>query len=259
MQLYYRELGESAPDQPPLIILHGLFGSSDNWLTVSKELAVHRRVYLPDLRNHGRSPWSEEFNYEAMSTDLREFIREHRIQQPVIIGHSMGGKVAMRFAVRYPSDFSQLMVVDIAPKYYPVHHDQILAGLRSIQLNTLQTRQQADEQLASYVPDLGTRQFLLKNLYRDDNQGFAWRINLSVINREIERVGEALAYAAPVLQPTMFLRGGLSNYVKEEDLPLIRQVFPNATLETIPDAGHWIQAEKPKEFLEKVRKFAGIG
>ncbi len=259
MQLYYRELGESTPDQPPFIILHGLFGSSDNWLTVAKELAVHRRVYLPDLRNHGRSPWSEEFNYEVMSADLMEFIREHRIRQPIIIGHSMGGKTAMRFAVRYPSDFSQLMMVDIAPKHYPIHHDRILAGLRSIQLNTLQTRQQADEQLTSYVPDPGTRQFLLKNLYRDDNQGFAWRLNLSVIDREIEQVGEALAYTAPVMQPTMFLRGGFSNYVKDEDLPLIRQIFPNATLETIADSGHWIQAEKPKEFLEKVRKFAGIG
>src|SRR4051812_47057527 len=163
MQLYYRELGESTPDESPLIILHGLFGSSDNWLTVSKELALHRRVYLPDLRNHGRSPWSDEFNYEVMSADLMEFIREHRIPQPVIIGHSMGGKTAMRFAVRYSSDFSRLMVVDIAPKYYPVHHDRILAGLRSIQLNDLQNRQQADAQLANYEPDPGTRQFLLKN------------------------------------------------------------------------------------------------
>jgi esterase len=259
MQLYYRELGESAPDESPLIILHGLFGSSDNWLTVAKELAVHRRVYLTDLRNHGRSPWSEEFNYEVMSADLMEFVREHRIRQPVIIGHSMGGKTAMRYAVRYPSEFSQLMVVDIAPKYYPVHHGQILAGLRSIQLSTLQNRQQADTQLANYVPDLITRQFLLKNLYRDDTQGFSWRINLPVIDREIDRVGEALAYAAPVMQPTMFLRGGLSDYVQEGDLPLIRQIFPNSSLETIADAGHWIQAEKPKEFLEKVRKFVGIG
>jgi esterase len=251
MTLHYQELGQGEP----IIILHGLFGSSDNWLTFSRLLAANYKVYLIDQRNHGRSPWSDEFNYEVMSADLMEFIETHHIEQPIIIGHSMGGKTAMRFAARYPEAFRKLMVVDIAPKYYRPHHQEILAGLHALDLASLQSRQQADEQLTQYVPELGVRQFLLKNLYRNEQQIFAWRINLPVIEHEIENVGEALVYTKPVHQPTLFLRGGQSHYVKDEDINLIRQIFPQATLETIPEAGHWVQAEKPKEFLEKVIGF----
>ncbi|MES2733427.1 MAG: alpha/beta fold hydrolase [Bacteroidota bacterium] len=251
MQLHYHKIGEGEP----IIILHGLFGSADNWLTVSRMLAESYQVYLPDQRNHGRSPWSEAFTYDAMSADLMEFIETHQIQQPTIIGHSMGGKAAMRFAVRYPDAFRKLVVVDMAPKYYSPHHQQILAGLHSLNLASLQSRQQADDQLAQHIPELGVRQFLLKNLYRNEQQLFAWRINLSVIAREIENVGEALVYTKPVEQPTLFLRGGLSGYVKDEDIKLMRQIFPQSSLETIPDAGHWLQAEKPKEFLKKVTAF----
>ncbi|MBC7921261.1 MAG: alpha/beta fold hydrolase [Ferruginibacter sp.] len=256
MQLHHHEIGQGEP----IIILHGLFGSSDNWLTIAKQLATTYKVYLPDQRNHGRSPWSEEFTYEAMSDDLMAFIREHRIQPPVLIGHSMGGKTAMRFAMRYPGAFRKLLVVDIAPKYYPPHHQEILEGLRAIDLTALQTRQQADEQLARHIPEAEVRQFLLKNLYRaeggpDEPSRFAWRLNLPVIEREIERVGEALSYSEPVQQPTLFLRGGKSRYIKDPDMNLIQQIFPRATLQTIADAGHWVHAEQPKEFVERVREF----
>jgi pimeloyl-ACP methyl ester carboxylesterase len=248
MQLHYHEIGEGKP----IVLLHGLFGSADNWLTVSKMLAQNYKVYLPDQRNHGRSPWSEEFTYQAMSDDLMEFIQTHGIEQPVVIGHSMGGKTAMHFAVRYPGAFQKLVVVDIGPKYYPPHHLRILEGLLSIDLHSLQSRQQADEQLSRYVPELPVRQFLLKSLYRreepDAQPHFAWRLNLPVINREIENVGQALTYSVPVEQPTLFLRGGQSNYVKEEDMVLIRRIFPHARLATIADAGHWIHAERPQEF-----------
>ena len=251
MQLHFHELGQGLP----IIILHGLFGSSDNWLTISKALADQFKVYLVDQRNHGRSPWSETFALQAMGEDLRAFIETHRINQPHLIGHSMGGKTVMQFAVQHPEAFQKLVVVDIAPKYYRPHHQEILTGLRALDLTSLQTRQQADEQLSKYVPELPVRQFLLKNLYRTEDQRFAWRLNLPVIDRDIENVGEALSYDRPVENPALFLRGGQSRYVKDEDLALIQQIFPRAILDTIPDAGHWIQSEKPAEFLEKVTTF----
>ena len=255
MQLHSIQLGEGKP----LIILHGLFGSGDNWLTIAREMASEYRIYLPDQRNHGRSPWSEDFTYDAMSDDLMEFIETNHIEQPVIIGHSMGGKTVMRFATRFPTQLSKLIVVDIAPKYYWPHHQSILEGLRSINLNTLQSRQQADAQLAQYVPELAVRQFLLKSLYRTDDpagsQSFAWRLNLPVIDRRIENVGEALVFEKPVELPALFLRGGQSKYVKDEDMTLINQIFPQAKLDTIANAGHWLQAEQPQQFMEKVRAF----
>jgi len=255
MQLHSLQLGEG----PPLMILHGLFGSGDNWLSVAKELADTYRIYLPDLRNHGRSPWSETFNYDAMSEDLLELMEANHIEQPVIIGHSMGGKMAMQFAVRFPRLLSKLIVVDIGPKYYPPHHQHILAGLLSIDPTTLQSRQQADVLLAQHVPERSVRQFLLKSLYRTEDPApapsFAWRLNLPVIAQAIENVGEAISSETAVELPALFLRGGQSDYVKEEDMKLIRRIFPQAHLDTIAEAGHWLQAEQPQQFLEKVKQF----
>jgi esterase len=255
MQLHALQLGEGKP----LIILHGLFGSGDNWLTLARELAGHYRIYLPDQRNHGRSPWSETFTYDAMSDDLLELMEANRIEQPVIIGHSMGGKTAMRFAVRFPALLRKLIVVDIGPRYYPPHHQRILAGLLSINPATLQSRQQADWLLAPHVPELSVRQFLLKSLYRTEAPApappFAWRLNLPAIAQAIENVGEAISSQTAVERPALFLRGGQSDYVKEEDMTLIRQLFPQAQLDTIAEAGHWLQAEQPQQFLEKVKQF----
>lgn len=254
MQLHFRKL-ESTATGTAIIILHGVFGSSDNLLTVAKTMAETHPVYLVDQRNHGKSPWSEEFNYDAMSADLAEFIQQHGLQQPIIIGHSMGGKTAMRFATQPGANLSKLIVVDIAPKYYPIHHQRILAGLQSIDLAGLQNRQQADDQLAQHVDGFDVRQFLLKNLYRDEEGKFGFRINLSVIARDIEHVGEALPQGARFDKPTLFIRGSKSDYIKDNDMTLIKQIFPQATLETIQDAGHWIHAEKPEEFLEHIRAF----
>jgi pimeloyl-ACP methyl ester carboxylesterase len=255
MQLHSLQLGEGKP----LIILHGLFGSGDNWLTIARELAANYRIYLPDQRNHGRSPWSETFTYDAMSDDLLELMEANKIEQPVIIGHSMGGKTAMQFAVRFPTLVSKLVVVDIGPRYYPPHHQSILAGLLSIDPSTLQSRQQADSLLAQHVPELSVRQFLLKSLYRTEDPApapsFAWRLNLPVIAQAIEHVGEAISSEIAVELPTLFLRGGQSDYVKEEDMTLIRRIFPRAQLDTIAEAGHWLQAEQPQQFLEKVKQF----
>lgn len=240
----------------PLIILHGLFGSSDNWLSIARELESQYKVYLVDQRNHGDSPHSEEFTYAAMAADLKEFVEEHKIEGAVVMGHSMGGKTAMKFAVSYPDLLRKLVVVDIAPRYYPVHHEVILEGLQSIDVDNLKSRRDADKALAEYVPELGVRQFLLKNLGRNNEGGYEWKINLPVINDQIENVGEALGEEKRFEKPVLFINGGKSGYIKKErDEALIQRIFPEATIETIAEAGHWVHAEKPDEVIAKVRTF----
>jgi esterase len=250
MKLFYRELGTG----DPIIILHGLFGSSDNWLSIAKELANTHSIYLLDQRNHGQSPHSDTFDYSTMANDLEEFIDEHEIENPVILGHSMGGKTAMEFAVKNPDKWSKLIVVDIAPKTYSVHHDQILEGLNSLDLKTIMSRNEADEKLSKLVPEIGVRQFLLKNLSRD-NIGFSWKINLPVISKNIEIIGEGLSKRLSKAKPTLFIRGSNSNYIMDSDFELIEQYFPSAKIETVENAGHWIHAEQPEEFLNIVNQF----
>ncbi len=254
MKLFFREVGE--PTAPPIVILHGIFGSSDNWLTVSKTIATHGyRVFALDQRNHGQSPRSNEFGYQSMAADLHEFLIDHNLTDVVLVGHSMGGKTVMQYAMNYghgpqPARFSKLVVVDIAPKFYPIHHAGILRGLNAIDLPTLTHRSEADRILAQYEPIPAVRQFLLKNLYRIDNETFAWRLNVSVIERELRSIGQELTDTHPVLVPTLFIRGSESSYILDDDLPAIRRIFPNMTLETIVGASHWIQAEKPTEFVK---------
>ena len=251
MKLFYRELGEGEP----LIILHGVFGSADNWLTVSKELAANFKLYLLDQRNHGQSPKSDEFNYSVMAEDLKEFIADHSIKNPTIIGHSMGGKVVMKFASLYPDLLKKLVVVDISPRYYHPHHQSILKGLLSLNLKELKTRQEADEQLAAYIPELGVRQFLLKSLYRNQDNEFAWRINLPVINSKIENIGEAQDENIRISLPALFIKGSESDYIEQKDEELIYKIFTNVVIKTVQGSGHWVQAEKPKEFLEALKPF----
>ncbi len=251
--LFFRELGEE--HEQALVILHGVFGSSDNWLTLGKRFAEHYHVYLVDQRNHGRSPHHDTFTYQAMADDLKEFLQAQEIYNPYIIGHSMGGKVSMLFALQNPERWEKLMVVDIAPRPYPVHHGKILEGLQAIDLSSLKSRRDADQQLAKFEPILGVRQFLLKNLYREDD-GFAWRINLPVIARDIEKISIEIEGEA-VSKPTQFVRGLKSHYVSDEDKPHIQRLFPQSSFVDFPNAGHWIHAEKPDEFYEVVREFFG--
>lgn len=249
MKLFYREVGEGQP----IIILHGVFGSSDNWLTPAKALSAKFKIYLVDQRNHGHSPNTDEFDNNLLANDLAEFIEEHSIVNPIIIGHSMGGKVAINYVAKHPSEVKQLVVVDIAPRYYPPHHQSILAGLNSLNFKTLQSRQEADQELTKYIPELGIRQFLLKNLYRDD-EGFKWRINLPVITEKIENVAEKVN-AEIINVPTLFIRGSESHYISSKDEETIKSMFTNVKIETIAGAGHWVQAEKPVEFLECLYRF----
>lgn len=251
MKLNYKKLGQGKP----LIILHGLFGSLDNWLTHAKTLADHYEVYLVDQRNHGNSPHDDEFNYAVMADDLYEFIKEHKIENPHILGHSMGGKTAMKFALQHADMWDKLIVVDIAPKSYPVHHDQIIEGLEAIPVDALESRGEADNILEEYIDEFGTRQFLLKNLSRKKEGGFEWKINLPVIKKNIELMGEGIEEHLAIEKDVLFIRGEKSNYIKNDDSILIMQLFPNATVETIKGAGHWVHAEKPKELLETVMGF----
>lgn len=247
MKLFYRVAGEGQP----LIILHGLFGSSDNWFSLSKVFAEKYWVYLVDQRNHGQSPHSMDFDYKFLTEDLYEFVTDHQIEKPIILGHSMGGKTAMNFAVKYPELIKQLIVVDIMPKRYPVHHDHILDGLEAIDLSTLQSRNEADQILSTYVSEADTRQFLLKNLMRNTTGGFEWRINLKAIDQNIEAIGEGMVFQGSYTGPTLFINGSRSNYYKEGDEKRAQELFPKATWATL-DTGHWVQAEKPKEFSELV-------
>ena len=261
MKLYHQELGEIAL-ATPMVILHGLFGASDNWISVGRVLAEKRQVFLIDQRNHGKSPHSTDWDYNVMSNDLQEFLLEKNLANVIVLGHSMGGKTVMNFACNQPKNennnifnIEKLIVADIAPRAYPLHHKVILEGLLSIDLENIASRQAADQQLAKFVPENDTRSFLLKSLYRDENGKFAWRINIPIINEKIQGIMNVLEQKHTFDNPALFVRGEKSNYIQEEDLPLIKNSFPNYELKTITDAGHWLHAEKPQEFIKIVTEF----
>jgi pimeloyl-ACP methyl ester carboxylesterase len=252
MKLFFRQVGSVGT---PIIILHGIFGSSDNWLTIGKVLADSYQVYMVDQRNHGQSPRSDEFNYDVMAADLKEFIDDHQLQNVMLIGHSMGGKTVMQFAMNYPESFSKMIVVDIAPKFYPVHHNMILQGLASIDLKNLKSRTEANELMKRFEESEGVRQFLLKNLWRnpEKNNEFDWRINVPVITKNIDIVGHELANEKAINKPVLFIRGSESHYIQPEDERKIWDLFPNYEIITIEGAGHWVQADKSEEFINVVR------
>lgn len=252
MILNFKKLGSG----PPLVILHGLLGSADNWYSISKELETEFTIYLVDQRNHGDSPHSDEWNYQVMAEDLLELLNEEGLEKVYLMGHSMGGKTAMTFAVNNPERVERLIVADISPRYYPVHHEVILNGLQSIDLSKIKSRKEADDTLARHIPEIGIRQFLLKNLGRT-SEGFNWKINLPVIVEKIEEVGEELIEDSKYEGPTLFLAGEKSDYIQEKDLPKILAHFPEYDLITIPKAGHWLHAEQPHAVVKEIRRFLG--
>ena len=251
--LNYKEFGEGQP----LIILHGLFGSLDNWITLGKKFAEDYQVFLVDQRNHGLSFHSDDFSYDLMAEDLNQFIIEHEICSAHLIGHSMGGKTVMNFAVKHPEKVSKMIVADIGPKFYPVHHTEIIKALYSIDLSSVKARKEADEQLGKSITNFGIRQFLLKNLQRTE-EGFRWKMNLDVIARNIEEVGKSSNQNDRFDHPTLFLRGDKSDYIKDDDFNLIHSIFSNSKVETVSNAGHWLHAENPAEFYEKVTNFLSL-
>lgn len=245
MKLFYRETGSGIP----LVILHGLFGMADNWHTLAKKYGAHFRTFTLDQRNHGQSEHAQDFNYFLMAEDLKNWMNEQNLTSAHIMGHSMGGKTAMFFARAYPEKVDKLIVSDIAPRYYPVHHQTILDALFSIDLSQLTSRKEAEQHLESRISDWGTRQFLLKNLHWKDEK-LAWRFNLTGISENIEEVGKELPEDFIFEKETLFVRGGNSTYIADSDIEDIHTRFPKAQLVTIENSGHWIHAEKPEEYLK---------
>ncbi len=240
----------------PLLILHGFLGMSDNWKTLGSQYAEEGfEVHLLDQRNHGKSFHSEDFNYDLLAKDVYEYIQHHQLNEVIVIGHSMGGKTAMQLASSYPNAISKLLVADIAPKYYPPHHDEILNGLNALDLESIKSRTEADKQLAKHISNFGVRQFLLKNLYWETKEKLGFRFNLPVLSTKMEEVGENIGSTAIFQGPTLFLRGDRSEYVTLQDLPEIKRHFPLAELDTIEKAGHWLHAENPEAFYEKSMTF----
>ncbi|MGL2962989.1 alpha/beta fold hydrolase [Flavobacterium sp. RSB2_4_14] len=250
--LYSKIEGEGKP----LIIIHGFLGMSDNWKSFGSLYAAEGfQVHMIDLRNHGRSFHSDDFNYEVMSRDLLEYCQHYNLNECSIIGHSMGGKVAMLFASTYPELVEKLIIADIGPKYYAPHHQEILAGLNAVNFSEKPDRAAVEETLYPFIPDFGTRQFLIKSLYWAEPGQLAFRFNLPVFNIKIESIGEALPDDNRFDKPTLFIRGGNSRYILDTDLPEIQKQFPNFKLVTIPNVGHWLHAENPKTFFEETIKF----
>jgi esterase len=253
MKLFFREYGQGAP----FIILHGLFGISDNWVTFGKSLEDKYHVYIPDMRNHGQSPHSDVFDYHSMTEDVHEFIEEHGLSNPVVLGHSMGGKVAMMAALDNPDIVDKLIIADVSPRKYVQNqeHLQLLNAMLSTDLSIANARSDVENQLKEKIKSQRLRQFLLKNIYWDRNERLSWRLNLAVLNHNLPLLSAGLESAAEFTKPALFIRGGMSQYIRAEDEDLIRKNFPGAILKTIASAGHWVHADAPEEFRKTVMEF----
>lgn len=252
MKLFFRKMGEGEP----VIILHGLLGASDNWLSIGRQLAERHTVYLLDMRNHGHSPHSKEFHYVIMASDVNEFMLDHEIRSAILIGHSMGGKVAMHLALDHPHKISRLVVVDIASKAYPPSYfKNIIETLTNVDLSGIKRRKEVDEQMAPNIPDSGVRNFLLKNLVRSRGNTFSWKVNLAALLDNVDMLSGEIYREEVFSNPALFIRGSNSNYVLDEDILLIKSRFPRAEIVTIPGAGHWLHVDAPEKFLETLTAF----
>jgi len=249
--LHSKIIGKGAP----LLIVHGYFGTGDNWKSLGKKFAENFEVHLIDQRNHGRSFHSDEFDYELLVEDLHNYIQHYQLEKATLIGHSMGGKTAMLFAVEYPKLVNKLVIVDISPRMYPPHHEQILNGLQSIDFSIQNTRKLVDEQLANYISEVGVRQFLLKNVYWKEKGQLAFRFNLTSLVENNNEVGEALPSFTIFEGNTLFLKGGNSGYISANEEPIINAHFPNSEIVTIKNTGHWLHAEQPEMFYKAVSSF----
>jgi len=270
MTLHFKQLGMGYP----LIILHGLYGSSDNWMTVAKALAAYFEVFVVDQRNHGLSPHHPEHNYDVLQNDLLEFMQSQSIEKAILLGHSMGGKTAMLFALLHPQLVSRLIVVDISPRSYMEespesaqlqNHNCIIDALTTIDLSKVSLRDEVDKQLAKTIHDVDLRRFLLKNLQRKTSQSmvgepcFVWRINIAALKANMPAIMSGFdnrTFAAHEIQfPTLFVRGQLSPYISDADRPIIDHLFPDNKIVTIANAGHWVHGEQTNRFMDAVINF----
>ena len=251
MKLNHKIFGEG----DPVIILHGLFGMLDNWQTIAKKLAVEYMVILVDQRDHGRSPHTEDFNYPLLADDLKVFMDENWIHQASIIGHSMGGKTAMQFALHYPEMVDKLIVVDMAPIEYEPGHNEIFEALRSIDLSQLTERKSAVHMLEQRLDSSEVIQFLLKNLSRTKEGSYRWKMNLDLIIDNYDSILAEITGDHAFDKDSLFIKGEHSDYILAEHMPQILALFPSSKLAEIKDAGHWIHADKPEQLLAEIQTF----
>ena len=255
MKLFFREFGTGQP----VILLHGLFGQSDNWVTVGRRIADQFHVYIPDQRNHGQSPHTSIHSFPAMADDLAEFIEEHSIENPILIGHSMGGKVAMTYALENLGLVKKLVVIDISPRKYPERttHTQVISEMMRIDLENIATRTEVEKILDARISDSRVRMFILKNLYYKIHGKLAWRLNLEAINQSMDLLFDGISSENQYTGPTLFIRGGKSDYVLDSDFPLIKSMFPEVIIKTISEASHWVHADAPEELCYLLSGFLG--
>ena len=254
MNLHFKKYGSGKP----LIILHGIFGISDNWVTFGKRIAeLGFEVYILDQRNHGRSPHHYAFTYYALVDDLVEFIEQQGIEDPVILGHSMGGKVAMRYTLENPDDVSALIVVDTSMRTYVshTHHRGLIDAMKSVDFSKISSRQEVAEIMSKQIDSKRIVQFLMKNLFWKEKHLLGWRINLEAIDLNMDAMYDGVFYSTIFIRPALFVRGGKSNYIIEEDIPAIKKNFNNMDLVSIPEGTHWVHADAPEEFYNYVSAF----
>lgn len=251
MKLNFQVLGQGEP----MLILHGLLGSLDNWKPYARAVADQFQVFLLDLRNHGRSPHASECNYDVMAEDIAEFINDHHLSAAHVLGHSMGGKVALRLAQLHPRQLLKLIVADMGRRENPPRQKEILEAMRALDLSRLQQRTEAEAALAAVAPDKALRQFLTKNIGRNDTGIMYWKCNLESLWTNYQHLLEAIPAEPQFAGPVLFIRGGRSDYIRDEDIPALRETFPRAEIETIPEAGHWLHVDAPAEFLRRTLKF----
>ncbi|MEX1139872.1 MAG: alpha/beta fold hydrolase [Bacteroidota bacterium] len=254
MKLFHHEYGGEGDPQKPLTILHGLLGSLDNWHSLSRRLSEQYRVIALDQRNHGQSPHNDEMTYAAMAADLGEFLDDHHLSATALLGHSMGGKTAMEYSLRHPSRVPALLVVDIAPRSYPPHHEYIFDALFSLDLTSFESRTGIDRALAKQIPNAATRQFVMKNLKRNDDNSFRWKIHLEGLHKNMDELNSEIVSNTPYPGPALFIKGLKSDYIADQDTASIRRLFPNAVIKTL-DTGHWVHAESPDEFYSLIVDF----
>lgn len=257
MRAHMELFSETRGSGEPVIVLHGLFGSLENWQSINAKLAERFLVIAMDQRNHGRSPHDRRMDYVEMAGDVRESLRARSISRARVIGHSMGGKTAMQLALESPGIVEQLVVVDVAPKQYFPRHSDILEALLSLNLHLFESRKEVEDALAPLIPDLSVRRFLLKNLKHDEGGGFSWKMGLREIVANYDRLGASVSGPVPCAVPALFITGALSDYVSEEDKGLILRMFPAAKIVSIKGAGHWLHAEQPAQVLGAILDFFG--
>tara|TARA_B100000900_G_scaffold6908_1_gene5863 strand:- start:872 stop:1636 length:765 start_codon:yes stop_codon:yes gene_type:complete len=250
MLLHSKILGDS---QNHILILHGFLGSGDNWISIARKLNFEGyTVHLIDQRNHGRSYHTENFDYQLMSNDLLKYIEYYKIKDPILIGHSMGGKTVMKFSLEFPKLVQKLFVLDISPKEYPTHHQSIMDSLESLDFNSLNTRKEINNKLKKSIEQSALRNFLLKNIYRKDNKRFDFRFNLKSLSKNINKIGEKVDSAEKFNGEAYFFKGSRSEYIMHSDQELIHKLFPKSKFIIIQNAGHWLHVDNPNDFLSEL-------